>query len=90
MTILKKIYRVFPLIENALEREGIVFPSNDYGDHFRWHFGLGLWVRNTILVENGELYQEFVKNGVFHKDDQSQIVLILFYFYMREKSLEKS
>ncbi len=46
------------------------------------HFGLGTWIRNTILTVNSEIYLQFINNGYEHKDDMSAIIIDRLYNYL--------
>ena len=39
------------------------------------HFGLGLWIRNNLLYGPIKLRTFFYKNGIFHVDDMSSIIV---------------
>ena len=84
MKIIEKIRVHFPTMEKLLEQNGVT--GFDFEERYMYFYGLGTWIRNYLLREGDELYHEFVRYGVVNRDDQSYIVLLLFYLYTQEKN----
>jgi len=40
-----------------------------------FHFGLGLYLRNNVLVPESELYGLFTREGITHKDEMSTLMM---------------
>lgn len=57
------------------------FLSNGFKGVFKYHLSMGLWLRNTVLFDGSDVYEEFVKHGIDNKDDMSFLYLQLFYCY---------
>lgn len=60
------------------------FLHYEYGDLAFCHFGQRLWIRNTLLHEDGDLYRLFRRAGVLQKDELPAL-LIRLYIYLRSK-----
>jgi len=41
-----------------------------------YHFTLGVYIRNSLLDENGELYRLFIENGIKDKDSIKRVLLM--------------
>ena len=52
-----------------------------------FHFGLGTWLRNDLLVPEAALFQFFVKNGITHADDMSGIIIRELWKHLRNGKL---
>lgn len=53
---------------------------------WRYHFGFGLWIRNTLLLPNERLYKMFIEEGISQKDDMSAYMIYQFHQYLREQT----
>ena len=40
-----------------------------------FHFGLGIWLRNNLLLPGSVLFQSFKDNGIDHADDMSGMII---------------
>ena len=86
MNLTEKINKIFPVLELILSQEKLSDLKNtDKKNLDLYHFGLGLWIRNNLLSENGALYQSFIDNNIIHKDDMSSIIITSFYEYLARK-----
>lgn len=54
------------------------------------HFGIGLWIRNNwgLWGKGSRLSAFFHKNGVYHPDDISAMILISYYRYISNKDID--
>ncbi len=86
MKIIKLITDLFPKIEKELSNVFIFeLISCDFSFLHRFHFSLGLLIRNKYIGCNIVLFNEFVKIGIIHEDDMSAFIIELFYIYCKEK-----
>ena len=82
------IEEAFFEIERNLDEETLLnFLSCDYRCLNRYHFGLGLWIRNNLLAGESRLKELFATAGVDTSDDISALVIRLFYIYEKNKKL---
>ena len=83
------IEEVFPEIEKLFNKQTLNdFICCDYKDLSKYHFGLGLWIRNHLLLENNELKSFFTRGGITSNDEISSLIIRLFYVYERNKRLK--
>ena len=83
MNLNEKISEIFPLLKLMLNQNDLRdFKNTDTKDLCLWHFGLGLWIRNNILIESNSLYQIFIENNIADKDDMSAKIINLFHSYL--------
>lgn len=83
-----EIQNCFPKIINAMEKDSIqTFVSSDYCSLYKYHFGLGTFIRNNLLKENSYLYNKFKAANITHKDDMSQLIITLLYIYLNEERI---
>ena len=83
------ISSVFPELEKKFDEQTLEdFVSCEYKDLNRYHFGLGLWIRNHLLRENDELKSLFTRGGITSNDEISSLIIRLFYVYERNKRLK--
>ena len=88
--VFSTIEEVFPEIEKQFDKQTLgEFLACDFRNLNKYHFGLGLWIRNHLLVENKELKTLFVSGGVTSYDDISALIIRLFYIYVRNKQLDR-
>ena len=86
MDIQEELKKYFPQMEKQLNKEELEdFIHCEYKDLSQFHFGIGRWIRNRLLKENSTLYQLFKINGAANKDDMSQLMIKLFYIYLKNK-----
>jgi len=63
--------------------------SGTEDDLGQYHFGLGMWIRNSWLWQgNSGIYKYFVLNGLRHPDDMSGIILDGFYYYLNDRDFD--
>lgn len=48
-----------------------------------YHFGLGTWIRTFVLRNERVIYKLFLKNGICHKDDMSEIIVRELHEYLK-------
>jgi hypothetical protein len=46
---------------------------------WRYHYNLGLGIRNKWLIKNSPLNSFFVQHGIYERDEMSNIVLVSFW-----------
>ncbi len=84
MKLYKQIEKSFTRIEKKFEKDDMKnFMRCNYNDIDEYHFGLGTWIRNNLLVKNTKLYRLFIKSGITQKDDMSMLIIQLFYAYIK-------
>ncbi|WP_409970112.1 DUF6794 domain-containing protein [Bengtsoniella intestinalis] len=72
----------FPLIEAYFSKKEMVrFLDCPYPELFRYHLGLGTWIRNHLLTVDGSLYNAFSNCGIRQKDDMSNWIIRALYIY---------
>ena len=86
MNLYKEIEKIFPEIENALSTEKIEeFKNMDEKELSDYHFGLGLWIRNTFIHPKDGLLHELSKsNFILEPDSLSSMVTRCFYYYLNQ------
>ena len=58
-------------------------------DMIRYHFGLGMWMRNNWGLWGGSrLAGWFNERGIFHPDDMSGIILDSFWRHLNDRPIE--
>lgn len=63
--------------------------SGTENDMIKYHFGLGMWMRNTWgLWAKSRLARYFNNLGIFHPDDMSAIILDSFWRYLNKRPIE--
>ena len=86
MNLLQEIENLFPTIESMFDTESIAqFTNISYSELFEYHFSLGVFIRNNILVENTSIVLQFKSVNVTDKDDMSSLIVSLFYIHIQEK-----
>lgn len=88
--MLKEIWKLFAQLEEILtdeELDELVECKEE--DLYKYHFGLGLWIRNRVLTPESKLYKYFISRGIAHKDDMSSELIDDFYWYLKFKRLEE-
>lgn len=75
---LQELDKIFPVSM----RDGISACSE--GDLTRYHFGLGLWIRNNwgLWSDASPLRQFFASQGKYSADDMSSIILKSYWQYL--------
>lgn len=76
--------------EKAFAEEGALLEFkntkvNDLGDY---HFGLGMYLRNNILMDDSEIYLQFIENGVRGRDDMSAAIICLWHEALQNGEIE--
>lgn len=57
--------------------------NGTYSSLTRYHFTLGLWMRNHLLRADGSLYRMLCRCGISHPDDMSALLLSLLYLHLK-------
>lgn len=90
LELFTEIEKVLPEIESLFGIKSLhEFLECPYNDLSRYHFSLGMWIRNQLL-QQGNLLMAFRNGGIIQKDDMSILILQLFYVYIRTKQIPLS
>ena len=81
MKLFSVIEGCFPLIERLLTKDKFI--ACDYQNMYKYHLGLGMWIRNNLLILGGQLEKLFIKGDLKNKDDMSSLIIDLFYIYAK-------
>ena len=65
------------------------FLNADYYDLYKFHFSIGLTIRNYLLKEDSVLYSLLKSAGIIQRDDMSSLILQLFYISLKSKDKSK-
>ncbi len=85
MDLYTTVQAYFPHIESACGKEVIdQFRACEYTELHKYHWTIGLWIRNTLLETEQSLGQAFLRCNITNKDDMSALILRLFYIYEQE------
>ena len=84
MRIIEKVSAVFSDLEEILKENGVF--DFAYEERYFYFYGLGTFIRNHLLSQESELYRALCEYGIRERDDQSAIIITLFYLYMKEKN----
>jgi len=70
--IIKAVQEIIPILS-----PGLILELSNTGaeDLSKFHFGLGLYIRNNILTTDSDIYKIFTENGIIDKDDMSAILI---------------
>lgn len=80
----KEILKSFTEIEQYLAPRVLrSFLDTDFAELGCYHFGLGTWVRNCLLPDDGALLRWFAQCRVFSKDEASALLLEWFFLYQQ-------
>jgi len=84
MGLYDEIEKCFPNIEKLLSEKDLMnFKNTPISELYKYHFNLGLWIRNDMLrSKKSPLRQVFIKNGIENPDDMSSIIILLFHYYI--------
>ena len=63
----------------------VEFLRTDEKDLCWYHFGLGTWVRNQLLDEEGDLFKRLQDEGYRNKDSMSSFLITAFHRYCRQE-----
>lgn len=86
MCLCRQIEACFSDIEKACSEELLEeFCTCPFAELHRYHWSLGLWVRNAFLLPGQPLQQALVTCGIHESDDISALIVRLFYLYEKEK-----
>jgi TPR repeat protein len=80
----------FVALENLLKPEDLAaIKSGTEDDLIQYHFGLGMWMRNSWdLWAGGPLAKYFENLGLHHPDDMSGLILTAFWRHLNGRPLE--
>ncbi len=60
--------------------------SCQYNELYKFHFGMGMYIRNELLSVDSELWRSITeKCPDIQKDDISELIIKLFYLYLNTK-----
>lgn len=80
------IQESFAEIEKIFDEKTLSeFLSCEFGDLNRYHFGLGMWIRNFLIEDNKQLKNLLFAGGIDNKDDASMLIIRLFYIYEKNR-----
>lgn len=86
MNLFLELEKEFLNIEEIFNKEYLKqFMCCKYDNIYLYHFGLGTWIRNNILIKESEIYKIFTASGITHTDDMSGILIRLLYIYLKTK-----
>ena len=83
MELYKEIEKSFSYIEKLFSDDELAaFISTRIFDLYKYHFSLGLMIRNDLLHPDGSRLKElFFENGIEHSDDMSSMIIKLFHYH---------
>ena len=66
------------------------FRTSDESGLFKYHFGLGMWIRNNwgLWIEDSRLKQYFDSLGGIHADDVSSLIITSYWNYLNGRPIE--
>jgi hypothetical protein len=85
----KDIEDAFKELDRMLTREfRDYFAKCPISDTLKYHFGLGMWLRNNWGMWSGDrLASYFASIGIFHPDDMSGIILDSYWRYLNRTDI---
>lgn len=87
MTLFDEIEKSFPEIEKFFDQKSLkAFMNCSASGLSRYHFSLGLWIRNNLLAEGTHLLAVFNSLGITIKDDMSEVIIMYFYYCLKLKN----
>ncbi len=85
MEFFKEILKEFEVIESKMSPEvKEEFLRQNYDDLAQFHFSIGLYIRNNILLKKEKIYQVLEKAG-FSYDVMSAFLVELLYLYLKDQ-----
>ena len=86
MKLYKQIKKSFSEIEKLFDEQTLNnLAACDYSDLWRYHFELGIRIRNHLLQTDSPLFQALSESGIHSKDDMSALIIQLFYLHLKIK-----
>ncbi len=85
MKIVEKLVPLFEEMDTVLERHSV--DCFTYEERHMLHFGVGLWLRNEKLRQ-GKWKALFEQYGIYEPDDQSSLIIQLYYLRKKESISE--
>lgn len=80
--LISLIQQHFPEIEALFSEKSMdEFLSCAFENLYFYHFGLGTYIRNSLLKEGGGLLELFLQCGLHEKDEMSHLIIELFYLH---------
>lgn len=80
--LISLIQQHFPEIEARFNEKSMdEFLSCAFEDLYLYHFGLGTFIRNSLLKEGSLLLHIFKQCGLDEKDEMSHFIIELFYLH---------
>lgn len=59
--------------------------NSEIEDLYKFHFSIGIWIRDNILKENSKISLVFSKEGIKNKDEISSIIIYEFYKFPKSQ-----
>ena len=86
MNILDDLKSYFIVLYDSLPKRTITtFAKTPHKQLFRYHYTIGLSIRNTLLANNESLTRAFLNAGIESTDDMSALIINLFHVYVNAK-----
>ena len=61
------------------------FKNAKFNDLSNYHFGLGMYLRNNILLPDSDIYLKFIKNGIRQSDDMSSAMIKIWHTALQKE-----
>jgi hypothetical protein len=87
----KTLEECFEKLKVLIVEDLKVFKETKEKDLSRFHFTLGMWIRNNWKLWSEEVHplkKYFLDLGLFHADDMSHIIIVSFWRHLNNKPLE--
>lgn len=85
MQFFEEILKEFRKIENIISEEAKEnFINHEYNKLSEYHFSIGTYIRNSILLKKGKIYEVLSCSGISY-DEMSDFLIRLLYFYLNDK-----
>ena len=82
----QEIETCFAAIEKHLTAQELLeIKHASQDDLYLCHFGIGMWIRNYLLLKDRKLYSMFVEEEIAHQDEMSFLIIKLFQQYLLQK-----
>ncbi|MCL2077248.1 MAG: hypothetical protein FWH08_02460 [Oscillospiraceae bacterium] len=78
----KEIKNLFPSLKRKLGKELETFKNANRDEFYKYHSGIGLWLRSNKICPNREFMEMFRANGIQHPDDMAERILEMFHEHL--------
>ena len=86
--LISEIEKSFSRLEKLFSAEELSeFLRCPYEELALYHFGLGFWVRNNLLLPKSALFSLFQLHNVSSADEMSALIIRLFYLHLQGRRL---